>query len=127
MEIKAPFEKLLGLTILEARRDFARIMMPYRAELTNPSGVIHGGAISSLADTSIAIALGTVYSHGGFYTAEFEIQFKAPARNDLFAEAHIIRKKLNLYIYHVEVTDTENKLIAVASGKYLVPKSGKPR
>jgi len=122
MKIKAPFEKLLGLTILEARRDFARIMMPYKAELTNPTGIIHGGAISSLADTSIAIALGTVYSDGEFYTAEFEIQFKAPARNDLFAEARIIRKKLNLYIYHVEITDTENKLIAVASGKYLVPK-----
>lgn len=122
MKIKAPFEKLLGLTILEARRDFARIMMPYKAELTNPTGIIHGGAISSLADTSIAVALGTIYSDGEFYTAEFEIQFKAPARNDLFAEARIIRKKLNLYIYHVEITDTENKLIAVASGKYLVPK-----
>lgn len=125
MEIKAPFEKLLNMRILEARKDLAQIMMPYRVEFTNPGGIIHGGAISALADTSGAIALGAEYPDGPYYTVSFDIKFKAQARSDLIAKATLTARKLNIYIYQVEVRDAQNKVVALASAKYLVSKDAK--
>ena len=53
IRIKAPFEKLLKMEVLEAKDGFAKVIMPYRKELTNPHGFIHGGALCSLAETRI--------------------------------------------------------------------------
>ena len=127
MEVKAPFEKLLNMKILEVRKDLTRIMMPYRVEFTNPGGIIHGGAISALADTSGATALGTEYSNGKYYTVRFDIKFKAQAKSDLVAKATLTARKLNVYIYQVEVRDAENKVVALASARYLVSRdTGRP-
>jgi acyl-CoA thioesterase len=115
---RGPFERLLGMEILDLNERLIRMTMPYRVELTNPKGIIHGGAISSLADTAMAIL---VYSKfGACYTAKFEIEFKAQAQGDLFAEAQIVNKRMNLYVCQAEIKDFEKRLIAKAAGKFLV-------
>ena len=53
----APFETLLGMKVIQIERGFCRIELPFRLELTQPAGIVHGGAIASLADTAVAVAL----------------------------------------------------------------------
>ena len=38
------FPNLVGLELLEVRSDFAVMRLPYRPELNQPGGVVHGGA-----------------------------------------------------------------------------------
>jgi uncharacterized protein (TIGR00369 family) len=121
MESKAPFERFLAMDIMEPREGFARLMMPYKKEFTNPNGIIHGGAISSLADAAMAQAVLSEYGDQRFYTIKFEIEFKNSARSNVVAQASIVAKKLSFYMAQAEVKDNEDRLIAKASAKYFIP------
>ncbi len=120
MESEAPFERFLGMRILETAKGIARVMMPYREELSNPNGIVHGGAISSLADAAMVQAIISEHGEQRFYTIKFEIEFKKAAQSDLVAQASIVGKKLNFYMTQVEMRDNEDRLIARASAKYLI-------
>jgi acyl-CoA thioesterase len=43
-----------GITIEEAREDYARISMVVRADMLNSHGIAHGGMVFALADTAFA-------------------------------------------------------------------------
>ena len=55
------FPNYIGLRLEEARLDYARMRLPYRAELNQPAGVVHGGAIATLIDTVVVPAVGSAY------------------------------------------------------------------
>jgi len=56
------FPKVVGLVVEELRQDYARMRLPYRPELNQPAGVVHGGAIATLIDTVVVPAIGTAYA-----------------------------------------------------------------
>ena len=55
------FPTLVGLVLEEVRTDYARMRLPYRPELEQPAGVVHGGAIATLIDTVVVPAVGQAY------------------------------------------------------------------
>ena len=118
----APFEKLLNIKILEVKDGFAKIMMPYRKKLTNPHGIVHGGAICSLADTAAAISLCTKYEGRIFFTAKLDMEFKSAIEDgEIFAEATIMKRKGKFIFSRIEVKDGEEKLLATGSAILFVP------
>jgi len=120
--IKAPFEKLLKMEVLEAKEDFGKVMMPYRKEFTNPHGFIHGGVISSLADTAAAVAMCTKYGDRIYFTAKLDMEFKTSIKDgEMFAEARIFRKKGNFFFSRIEVKDGNEKLLATGSAIFFMP------
>jgi len=121
---KAPFEKYLGIKIIKAKDGYAKVKMPYRKELTNPHGLIHGGAIASLSDTAMAVAILSKYLHSSFYTVKLEIKFRSPSkRGEMFAEAKIIDKRKRFIFGRIEVKDSKGKLLAQVSAVfYLINK-----
>jgi acyl-CoA thioesterase len=122
LEIKAPFEKLLKMKILEAKDGFGKIMMPYSKEFTNPHGFIHGGVICSLADTAVAIAMVTKCGERTFFTAKLDIEFKSTIQDgEIFAEARIIKRKGKFFFSGIEIRDGKEKLLAKGSAIYFVP------
>ena len=46
------FPKLVGLFVEEIRIGYCRMALPFRDELEQPMGVVHGGAIATLIDAS---------------------------------------------------------------------------
>jgi len=60
--MKAPFMEILGVKIIEAKDGYAKLSMPYKKELTNPYGRLHGGTIMTLADSAIAVAVNSKYT-----------------------------------------------------------------
>jgi len=77
----APFEAYLGMTIDEAADGRAVLSMPFRVAHCQGAGLMHGGAITSLADTALAIAIKTLLPEGTlFATIEMSMQFKSPVR-----------------------------------------------
>ena len=88
------FSNLVGIEVEELRRDYARMRLPWRAELNQPQGLMHGGAIATLIDTVVVPAIGTAY-HGPrpFSTIELSVRYLAPVRQeDLVAEGWITRR-----------------------------------
>ena len=78
---RAPFERLLNITIVEAVAGRATLTMPFFIDYAQGAGLMHGGALVSLADTAVAMAIKSVVaplSH--FATIEIESRFLLPVK-----------------------------------------------
>ena len=91
----APYYRLLGMVASSERAGHARVALPLRDELLQLYGGIHGGALLSLADSAINIALATTFTAADELTATIDLSmsFLTPAgRRDVEAEATIVRR-----------------------------------
>jgi uncharacterized protein (TIGR00369 family) len=76
----APFEKLLGIQIIQANQGRAHLIMPFVYNLTQGKGMAHGGAVVALADTSVAMAVKSIIPPDSrFGTISLNSEFLAPA------------------------------------------------
>jgi acyl-CoA thioesterase len=118
----APFGKHLGIEILEVGEGVARLKMPYRHELTNPAGNLHGGAIATVADSAMAVAIGSVVGTSGLhFTVKLEIRYKAAVTDGMIiAEAKVTRRKPRLFLGEAVVTNADGQVIATATGTFMV-------
>lgn len=77
----APFEDLLGMTIESSGAGEAVLSMPFEVRYAQGGGVLHGGALTALADTAVAIAIKTLLPPGTtFATTSLTTRFLAPVR-----------------------------------------------
>jgi uncharacterized protein (TIGR00369 family) len=75
----SPFEVLLGLCIEQAVDGQAVLTLPFTLKLANGGGVMHGGAMATLADTAVAMAIKSLLTPGAtFATTELSMEFVAP-------------------------------------------------
>lgn len=75
----SPFERLLGVQILRAEEGQAHLSLPFTLKLSNGGGVMHGGALTSLADTAVAMAIKSLLPPGTvFATTDLSMKFVAP-------------------------------------------------
>jgi acyl-CoA thioesterase len=101
------FARLLGMKIIEARDGFARVMMPSSGK-KNPNGVIHGGAIFSLADQAFGIAANA----GGTdrVAVSIHIQYIAAASGDLEAVSERVGEHGRYSTYRVMVYERDRPI-----------------
>jgi acyl-coenzyme A thioesterase PaaI-like protein len=62
------FPMLLGLEVEDIRVDYCRMRLPFRDELLQAAGVMHGGAIASLLDQVMVPAVGALIERGVHYS-----------------------------------------------------------
>ncbi len=75
----APFEQLLGLSIERAQGGEAVLSVPFTLKLAQGAGLMHGGALTALADTAVAMAIKSLLPEGThFATTEIRLTFSAP-------------------------------------------------
>jgi acyl-CoA thioesterase len=75
----APFERLLHMEIMEAGEGRAMLTMPFLLDFAQGGGLMHGGALVSLADTAMAMAVKSILPVGThFATVSMETKFLAP-------------------------------------------------
>jgi acyl-CoA thioesterase len=119
---KSPYYRLLGMEVMEIKEGESKIQMPFKQGLTHPYRMVHGGAIASLADSSVAMALiSLVEPKERITTIEFKINFFAPvSKGDLEAHAKIIHKGSKTAVGDVEVKNEEGKLIAKLIATYSI-------
>lgn len=76
---RAPFEEYLGMTIEEAEGGKSRLTMPFQVKHAQGKGLMHGGAVTALADTAVAMAIKSMLPEGShFVTTELNLKFHAP-------------------------------------------------
>jgi uncharacterized protein (TIGR00369 family) len=116
------FPGYVGLRLEEVRLDYARMRLPYRPELDQPQGVVHGGAIATLVDTAVVPAIGSAYDERrALLTVGMSIQYlDAVVREDAIAEAWIEKRGRSTCFCRVEVQSGSGTLAATASVIYKV-------
>jgi len=88
------FAALLGLVVEDVRVDYCRMRLPWRPEISQPFGVAHGGALSTLLDSSVVPAIGSGYETAvSFATVDMTVQFMGALRDeDAVAEGWITQR-----------------------------------
>jgi acyl-CoA thioesterase len=77
----APFERLLNMEIVEASEGRAVLRMPFLIDYAQGAGLMHGGALVSLADTAVVMAIKSIIApESHFATIELESKFLLPVK-----------------------------------------------
>ena len=119
------FYALLGMSLEELGEGTSRFVMDTDPRFFNAGGVIHGGALASIADASIAAALATLIDpeRETMATVEMKINYIAAARGgSVSCEAKIIQKGRSVAVGESWVYDGDGKLLAKAMATFLVRK-----
>jgi len=120
----APALAWLHPVLEELSLDAVVIRLPYREEITNGSGTVHGGVLATLADTAVAFALSTNFDGKmGFATADLTIHFLRRAKSDVLARARILKKGKRVNIGEVSMTDSSGREVARAVTTFLLTTS----
>ncbi|MBC8292808.1 MAG: PaaI family thioesterase [Proteobacteria bacterium] len=118
---KALFPSYLGLILEEVRADYARMRLPFRAELTQPAGMMHGGAVVALVDTCVVPAIGSAFEERrALFTIDLRTDFMAPVMGDAIAEGWIEKRGRSTVFCRAAVRDEQGELCATASLVYKV-------
>lgn len=116
------FSEVVGVEVEELRCDYARMRLPWRPELNQPQGRMHGGAIATLIDTVVVPAIGTAYdTPRSFSTIELSVRYLAPVRSeDLVAEGWITRRGHSVVFCEVEVRTASAVKVATGHSIYVL-------
>ena len=123
-----PHARELGLTVTRIGDGHAEIAMPYDPRLVGDpaTGVIHGGAVSTVMDTCCGAA---VMSHpsapGGTATIDLRIDYMRPATPGQAittrATCHQITRTV-AFVRAVAMDEDEDRPVATAAGAFTVEK-----
>lgn len=121
------FPMLVGLTVEEVRTDYCRMRLPFRPELEQLAGVVHGGAIATTLDSVVVPAVGSAYTADHRYsTVDMHVQYlSALVQEDGVAEGWVVRRGRTTVFCEAELIGAQSgKLIARSLLTYNV---GAPR
>lgn len=109
-----PYYRLLGMRVEAMENGFALVVMPIRDSLMQMYGSVHGGAIASLADTAIGVALISVLREDEkAITVDLKVNYVAPANGGLLiAEARLFQRGKRIAAGEVEIRDDAGRLVA---------------
>jgi uncharacterized protein (TIGR00369 family) len=114
-----PFTNLVGIDLTTVDEGYAEGEVEMRDELASiPGGdVAHGGVTYSLADTVGGAAVISL-TRDVAPTIDMRMDYLAPATDDLFAEAEVIRKGGSVAVASIDVHDAADHHVATARGVY---------
>ena len=117
-----PYVKLLGMKVVELAEGYARVTIPVDQRLDSRNQALHGGVLSSLADTAIAMAVFTVIKPAQTpVTIELNINYLKPLQGpQAIAEARIISKGRTIVVGDIDITDNTGRMIAKSRATYAV-------
>jgi uncharacterized protein (TIGR00369 family) len=119
-----PFQKLLGIEIVELIPDRVTVRVPFRSELVGGGQALHGGVMSSLLDLTGALAAwsGHDVSRGvKAATVSLTINYlSAAVGKDILATGVVRRRGKELIFCDVDIVDADGKGVASGSMIYRI-------
>jgi len=118
-----PFMRFVGLVPESISPGCARTTLPWRADLTNSRGDIHGGTLMSVLDFTLsAAARGSAEADVGMATIDMTTSFISPGNSDLIIEARCIKRGASIAFCEGEIFNQNGALVAKASATFRVIK-----
>jgi len=113
----------LGLKLVETRDRTAVVEMATTEDMANHSGVVHGGMISTLADSAMGRSLRTL-SPGVVRAMSFDLKLNfinaAKVGETLRATGHVIHAGRRTAVAECRVEGSDGRLVATASATFAV-------
>lgn len=116
-----PFAKLLGIEVDSVEPGHAVLSMKLRDDLMRNNGIAHGGAIATLIDSAMAIAIMAQLAEGErTVTVDLTIHYLRPvSEGTARASARVVRAGRRVITVSAELFDHNDKLSATAISTYL--------
>lgn len=107
---------LLGFDVEKVEKGHAIFLLDVRAHHKQIHGVVHGGILAALADTTAAIAAYTVVPSGTeIATVELKINYLEPVPGGrIKADARVLRGGRNFVVAECEIWNEDDSLAAKA-------------
>jgi uncharacterized protein (TIGR00369 family) len=120
-----PYAKHLAMEFLEGGDGWAKLAMRYQDENSTAAKALHGGALSSLIDTTGAMAAWTTaqITTPRYFgsTVGINVNYLSGAiGEDVFAEGRILKRGKEIIYTDVRVTNAAGKLLAQGSVVYRI-------
>ena len=117
-----PFNRRLGIRVTRFHKDGVTVEWGVKPELTNASGVAHGGVAATLADAAVGISLSWLRRKpAAATTIELKINyFKPVAAGNLRARARILRLGKTIACGSVEIRDDRRQIVCAALVTYML-------
>jgi uncharacterized protein (TIGR00369 family) len=122
-----PFARQLGLELLEASADVVRAQLAYAPELCTTGGILHGGALMSLADTCGGVCAFLNLPDGAQGTATIESKtnfLRGVPSGTVAATTRPLHRGRTLIVLETELAREDGKLAAkvTQSQAFLYPR-----
>jgi uncharacterized protein (TIGR00369 family) len=116
-----PFARLLGIQIESVRAGQAVLSLPVRDDHKQNHGVVHGGAIASLIDSSMAFAIiPLIAENERTTTVDLTIHYLRPLTEGVAkSTAQVVRAGRRVIVVKAELVDHSERLVATAVSTYL--------
>ena len=125
-----PICQALAFNILELDEGLCRMTVPFDERLVGIHGVVHGGILTTIADSIACFAIMThTGPHRPMTTTDLNVRFLAPCRGEVTAVARVLKIGRTLCPVTVDLLDAAGVLCAVAQVTYLLldrPPTGVP-
>ena len=117
---RIPYYSTLGFELQEISNGRANFEIEIRKELTQ-NGMIHGGVLASLTDSTCACAAFSLILPNGYATTiDLQVEFLKPVSNGrLKAIAKCIKSGKNIFFSKAKVWDEKKNLICTGSSQLL--------
>jgi len=102
---RQPFMGLLGIELVDVRPGAVEMRVPYREELTQQHGYLHGGLVGTLADCAAGYAAYSLMAaEDTLLTVEFKLNLMAPATGEaLVCRGRVVRPGRTLTVCQSDV------------------------
>lgn len=99
------FPNHVGMFVEDVRRDYTRLRLPWKASLRQPEGVMHGGVIAAVIDTSVVPSILAHYdTHPRMATVHLGVQYLRPViESDVVAEGWVEHRGRSMVYCRAEV------------------------
>jgi uncharacterized protein (TIGR00369 family) len=95
---------LIGASLERVEAGEVEIALPWREDLTQQKGFVHGGILGMIADTACGYAAFSLMPAGGsLVTVEYKMNILRPGRGALLAKGRVIRPGRTLTVAQAEV------------------------
>jgi len=104
---------LIGATLATVEPGLVEIKLPYRDDLTQQKGFVHGGILGMIADTACGYAAFSLMpADCSLVTVEYKMNILSPGRTSLVARGEVVKPGRTLTIARAEVYAQDGKHIA---------------
>jgi uncharacterized protein (TIGR00369 family) len=113
--VRIPFVEHLGFEMAFFDDGRSELHFAPKAEHLNSFEVVHGGAIMTLLDVSMATAARSVDKASGVVTIEMKTSFMRPAQGPLVAKGRLIHRTKTMAFTETSLFDQQGSLCAHAA------------
>ena len=104
---------LIGARLTVVEPGYVEIELPFRDDLTQQKGYVHGGILGMIADTACGYsAFSLMPADCSLVTVEYKINILAPAQRSLVAKGQVVKPGRTLTIARAEVYADDGKHVA---------------